>query len=139
MDVGVEWLVDAMGCRGELLADKGVLFRLCREIIEELGLHVVGEGVWHQFPSPGGITALFLLTESHLSLHTYPEFGMVTFNLYCCRERQPWPWEDRLSRSLSAKQVIVRKITRGSKSSSAKDEGKESSFEIFPAKREDAR
>ena len=72
------------------------------------------KGVWHQFPPPGGITALFLLTESHLSLHTYPESGIATFNLYCCRPRRRWEWEERLAALLGAKQIAVRRVVRGS-------------------------
>jgi S-adenosylmethionine decarboxylase len=114
MHVGGEWLVDAIGCRGELLADLGLLRNLCQEIIDELDLHLVGEGLWHRFPAPGGITAIFLLTESHLSLHTYPESGVATFNLYCCRPRERWRWEERLAAALGARRVIVRKMARGS-------------------------
>jgi S-adenosylmethionine decarboxylase len=114
MDVGIEWLVDATGCGSDTLSNMGVLRKLCQEIIEELGLRVVGEGVWNQFPPPGGITALFLLTESHLSLHTYPECCIATFNLYCCRERRRWEWEERLAVLLGAKKITVRKVVRGS-------------------------
>jgi S-adenosylmethionine decarboxylase len=120
-DVGIEWLVDASGCGGEMLANLGVLRNLCRKIIEELGLRVVGEGHWHQFPPPGGITAMFLLTESHLSLHTYPESGVATFNLYCCRERPRWDWEDRLTAVLGAKRVVVRRFVRGERASACEE------------------
>ena len=92
MNVGSEWLVDAAGCRAELLRDVSALGQVCAQLIASLDLHVIGEGKWHQFPPPGGVTGLFLLTESHLALHTYPEHGIASFNLYCCRPRQPWPW-----------------------------------------------
>lgn len=114
MDVGAEWLIDALGCSGDSLADADVLQRVCQDVIDELGLHVVGNGLWHRFPPPGGMTALFLLRESHLSLHTYPEHGIATFNLYCCRPRRRWNWEERLAILLGATQVVVRRVTRGS-------------------------
>ena len=72
MDVGTEWLIDAFGCCSDQLADVDFLRGLCGEMIAELELHVVGEAQWHKFPPPGGVTALYLLTESHLALHTYP-------------------------------------------------------------------
>ena len=93
MDVGTEWLIDAFGCRSDRLADVDFLHGVCDEIIAALDLHVVGQAQWRQFPPPGGITALCLLTESHLSLHTYPEKGVATINLYCCRPRPAWDWE----------------------------------------------
>jgi S-adenosylmethionine decarboxylase len=113
MNIGYEWLVDAVGCRSDALADKAVLRGLCEQIIAQLDLHVVGEGVWHQFPAPGGVTGLYLLTESHLACHTYPESGLATFNLYCCRARPCWPWDEMLRSRLGASCVTVRSTTRG--------------------------
>jgi S-adenosylmethionine/arginine decarboxylase-like enzyme len=53
-----------------------------------------------------------MLTESHLACHTYPEFGVATFNLYCCRERPSWPWDERLREMLGASAVSVRRVRR---------------------------
>lgn len=113
MIVGTEWIVDAEGCRAEPLGDLAVLRRLCEEIIAQLELRVVGEPVWHQFPGPAGVTGLFLLTESHLTCHTYPERGIASFNLYCCRSRPAWGWEKRLRELLGACRVTVRQLRRG--------------------------
>ncbi len=113
MNVGTEWVIDAEGCLPEALQDLQTLRRVCDRILEELALCVVGEAQWHQFASPGGVTGLFLLTESHLACHTYPEVGIATFNLYCCRARQPWPWEERLIEMLGASRVSVHLIERG--------------------------
>jgi len=35
---------------------------------------------------PQGYTFLFLLSESHLSVHTFPEKKYISFDLYTCRE-----------------------------------------------------
>ena len=113
MGVGTEWLVDAEGCSAELLRDVEAIRGICDQIISDLDLRVVGEGRWHKFPHPGGVTGLFLLTESHLACHTYPELGVATFNLYCCRHRPDWPWENRLTRLLEASVVTVRVVLRG--------------------------
>ncbi|MEN3335081.1 MAG: S-adenosylmethionine decarboxylase [Blastocatellia bacterium] len=112
MNVGTEWMIDAHGCNAADLADLAVGRGLCERIIRELDLKVIGDGQWHQFPAPGGVTGLYLLSESHLACHTYPELGVATFNLYCCRPRPRWPWEARLQEMLGATRVIVRLITR---------------------------
>ena len=120
MNTGTEWLVDAEGCRAELLSDLQTIRRVCEQIIRDLDLHVIGESMWHKFPHPGGVTGLFLLTESHLACHTYPEIGTATFNLYCCKARPEWRWEDRLIELLGATRVAVSTARRGSDSCEGK-------------------
>jgi S-adenosylmethionine decarboxylase len=113
MSVGIEWLVDASGCPGERLQDVAAIRSILERIIADLDLRVVGKGAVHQFPDPGGVTALYLLTESHLACHTYPELGVATFNLYCCRARRPFAWSEELRARLDAKEVVVRSHARG--------------------------
>jgi S-adenosylmethionine decarboxylase len=114
MQVGIEWLIDAAGCDPDRLRDALALRGLCDRVLAELDLRVVGEGTWHQFPPPGGLTGLYLLTESHLSCHTYPEHGVATINLHCCRARRRWGWEEALRDALGARAVSVRELRRGS-------------------------
>src|SRR5215210_5963422 len=113
MNVGNEWLVEAEGCFEESLSDTEAVRRVCDQIINDLDLSVVSTPLWHKFPHPGGVTGLFLLTESHLACHTYPEHHVATFNLYCCKLRPEWPWLERLVEMLGAERVTVRRLTRG--------------------------
>src|SRR6266478_2518554 len=96
MNVGTEWLVDAEGCSADLLRDVEAVRRVCEDVVAYLELRIVGEALWHRFPQPGGVTGLYLLTESHLACHTFPETQTATFNLYCCRARPAFEWEERL-------------------------------------------
>jgi S-adenosylmethionine decarboxylase len=110
---GREALVDAYDCDAAALRSLPVLEALFERAVRELDLHPVGETRWHVFPDQGGITGMLLLAESHLACHTYPERGFATFNLYCCRPRQDWPWQERLSEALKATRVVVRSLQRG--------------------------
>ena len=112
MMVGTEWLIEASGCNAAALRDEAVIRSVLSSVIEDLGLQSVGS-VWHKFSGAGGVTGLVALTESHLACHTYPELGVVTFNLYCCRLRPEWPWEARLTEMLGASRVSVRSLARG--------------------------
>jgi S-adenosylmethionine decarboxylase len=109
---GEEWIVEAFGCDASLLADQPVLMRLCDRIVIELGLNPVGDGQWHVFPAPGGITGMLLLAESHLTLHTFPEHASLCLNLFCCAPRPPWPFAERLAEALDARSVEVQRIDR---------------------------
>ena len=129
MNVGTEWLVDAEGCAPELLRDINAVRGLCEEVVADLDLRVVGEPMFHQFPEPGGVTGLYLLTESHLACHTFPEAGLATFNLYCCRPRSPFTWEERVIALLGADRVTVRTATRGGVVASHRAPEEETSLE----------
>jgi S-adenosylmethionine decarboxylase len=119
MLVGTEWLIDAAGCSPDALRDPAALRSLCERILADLDLRVVGAGHWHQFPGPAGLTGLYLLTESHLACHTYPEHRIATFNLHCCRARPRWCWEAALREALGATDVSVREVGRGARSGGA--------------------
>ncbi len=113
MIVGFEWLIDAIDCDKNALREVETLRSIFARIISDLQLKTIGDGSWHKFDGEGGVTGLVMLTESHLACHTYPEHGTATFNLYCCRERPEWDWEENLKQMLGAKNVVVEKWERG--------------------------
>ena len=109
---GAEWIVDARGCRAASLRDLDLLRALFDRIIADLGLRTVGETHWHQFEGTGGITGLCLLSESHLACHTFPEYGSLCLNLFCCVPRPPWDFEEQLSHLFAATAVQVQRVAR---------------------------
>lgn len=115
MTGGTEWLVDAFGCDAARLRDAQRLSALGQLIITRLELTVLGTPLLHKFGGGGGVTALYLLSESHLAWHTYPESELATFNLYCCRPRLPLDWGGLLSSELGAREVTVQTVLRGAR------------------------
>ena len=120
MIVGTEWLVEAEGCDAESLRDEARLKDAFARIIDDLGLKAI-DSVWHKFPGEGGVTGMVALTESHLACHTYPEHGIATFNLYCCRTRPEWDWQANLKEILGAAAVQITKFERGASPSQISD------------------
>jgi S-adenosylmethionine decarboxylase len=113
---GIEWLVDAHDCIPGRLRDRGAVLALLDRIVAAMDLHVVSTAV-HVFPGAGGITALYLLAESHLTIHTFPEAGTATLNAYCCRPPSPSPWRALLGElvveALGAGEVTATEHRRG--------------------------
>ncbi|MGA9391369.1 MAG: S-adenosylmethionine decarboxylase [Candidatus Sulfotelmatobacter sp.] len=109
---GIEWVVDAHGCQVESLRSPALLRELFERMIKGLCLRPVGETHWHQFPNTGGITGLCLLAESHLTCHTFPEFGSLCLNLFCCVPREVWDFNGELESVFGAKSVTIRTLTR---------------------------
>ncbi len=56
--------------------------KFLEKIIKKYHLHKLGE-IYYQFKN-GGFTALVGLTESHISIHTWPEFHYLTLDVYLC-------------------------------------------------------
>jgi S-adenosylmethionine decarboxylase proenzyme len=81
---GIHLLGEWYGCpttKPEML-DANALRALCLRAVGEAGLTAVGER-FHQF-EPQGVTGAVILAESHLAVHTWPEIGSVTIDVYVC-------------------------------------------------------
>ncbi len=74
-------------CDPALMVCADSIAQLCRSQTQASGLTLV-EDKWVKFPEwqgqPGGVTGAVLLAESHLAIHTWPETGNVTIDVYVC-------------------------------------------------------
>jgi len=71
--------------------------------------------VWHTFPAPGGLTGFVILAESHLACHTFPEFGSICVNVFCCRPRSDFDAAGLMTEMLGATDTVVRRVERSYK------------------------
>lgn len=110
--LGVEWVVDASGCEASRLRDRAGIERFLDVLMGSLRLTAAAPRVVHVFPGEGGVTAMVLLTESHLAIHTFPEHGALTLNLYCCKARPRFDWTSALGEHFAAARVDVRELAR---------------------------
>ena len=68
----------------DLLNSKELLLELLKNICNKYNFEILNK-VDHSF-TPYGCTILFLLSESHISIHTFPEKNHLSFDIYTCRE-----------------------------------------------------
>ncbi|MCS7025665.1 MAG: S-adenosylmethionine decarboxylase [Bryobacteraceae bacterium] len=109
---GREWIVDAYGCAADALKDREKLDKLFERVVHVLQLHPVSPAQWHLFPETGGLTGYLILEESHLCCHTFPEYGSLCLNLFCCKPRPEFNFVLLLTREFGASHVRVRRLDR---------------------------
>jgi len=63
------------------VSDKEIIF-LCSQAITKSGLTVVKK--LEHFFKPHGVTVVWILNESHFTLHTYPEHNYISVDCYTC-------------------------------------------------------
>lgn len=82
---GLHLIGDLYGCRcdSRLMRDAKYLEKFCKECVAGAGLTSVGS-LFHSFGEGDGVTGVVVLAESHLSIHTWPESGYVTLDVYVC-------------------------------------------------------
>jgi len=82
MTKGMHIIMELYGCPAELIAHVPSVKQIFDEIIDKAEIHRISEA-YHQF-KPRGVTGIILLEESHISVHTWPEYGYVAMDIYTC-------------------------------------------------------
>ena len=82
---GIHFLVSYCDCDIDALSDVEALARAMNNAVEQCGATILEKSSW-VFP-PNGLTMVFLLSESHASIHTYPEHGACFVDLFTCGEK----------------------------------------------------
>ncbi len=80
-------LLELHGCDPKLLDDEQALGNAMREAAAAANVNVLHE-VFHRY-APQGVTGLLVISESHFSIHTWPEAGYAAVDFYTCGQGAP--------------------------------------------------
>ena len=85
--LGWHWLFDGYDARRDRLADRACLIRALDALPDRLGLTKVSRPhcFAHEEAGAPALAGVVLLAESHLGLHTFPQSGVVSCDLFSCR------------------------------------------------------
>jgi len=83
---GTHILVEMYGCDEKKIDDIFFVKKVFRKAIKESGLKSL-KSVFYKF-NPQGITGVALLTSSHISIHTWPEYRVLFLDIFACDERK---------------------------------------------------
>ncbi len=110
--LGKHLLLELKDCDKEVLNDVAFLKGALLAAASECGATVLGES-FHQF-SPQGISGVVVIAESHLFIHTWPEYDYAAADIFTCGNSvQPEKAAQTLIRKLGAKNHSIVEIQRG--------------------------
>lgn len=111
---GTHLLCEFWGCPAKTLDSKNFIMRALRDATKESQASLVG--VWAYKFAPQGVTGVALLKESHITVHTWPEWGYAAVDLFMCGAKaDSRKGAQFLSQCFGAKESVVTEIKRGLK------------------------
>ncbi|HVX18368.1 MAG TPA: S-adenosylmethionine decarboxylase [Acidimicrobiales bacterium] len=101
--------VEAVGISSDLLTDGEFLADTCERLCSSLHLTILRSIAE---PLPPGHTLVFILSESHLALHSWPEKGYINIDLVTCTKRgvDPIRFSDLITDAFKPSSIRVHKI-----------------------------
>lgn len=110
--LGRHVLAEIYGCDYEILNDKETIEKIMVESTLKTGAEV-REVAFHKF-SPQGVSGVVIISESHLTIHTWPEFGYAAVDVFTCGDKvNPWEACNYMTSLLKAKDISATEVKRG--------------------------
>ena len=110
--LGRHILVEFYNCDKDILNNHTLVEKYMVEAAEASKATVV-ESVFHMF-NPWGVSGAVIIQESHLTIHTWPEYGYASVDLFTCGDTvNPWDAFDYLERILKAERSETTEVARG--------------------------
>jgi S-adenosylmethionine decarboxylase len=111
---GYHLMMELYGCDQEKIDSRKYLHNIVKSAVNKVGLTNLGSR-FHQF-QPHGVTGFTLLAQSHISLHTWPEFGYLVLDIFTCGdERQADMLADHVLKRLQPEHVNRQVVRKGYK------------------------
>lgn len=111
--LGRHILVEFSGCSPEIMNSVSIIENAMVDAAQKAGATVINSTV-HHF-SPYGVSGVVVIQESHLAIHTWPEYGYAAVDLFTCGEEvDPWVSFDFLNEVFEAKNYSAMEMNRGS-------------------------
>ncbi len=82
MIVGKHIIAELYGVSKELISNEKTVREIVESVVLEAGLTKVSSH-YKQF-NPHGVTGIVLISESHISIHTWPEYNLVNLDIFTC-------------------------------------------------------
>jgi S-adenosylmethionine decarboxylase proenzyme len=109
---GKHILAEYFECECTFLNSETAIRNLMLQAASRSGATIVGD-LFHHF-SPQGVTGVVVVAESHLAIHTWPEFNYASVDLFTCGNRvDPWAGFEYIKEKLECRRWVSKEILRG--------------------------
>ena len=110
--LGKHMIIELNGCNTDRINDVAEVERILTRAVEIAGATVI-QPVFHKF-NPHGISGVIVIAESHISIHTWPEFGYCAVDIFTCGDLIDNPKAlDYIKKELKAKECQLMEVKRG--------------------------
>lgn len=107
---GTHLIIDCLG--GRNLDSLEIVERCMRRAVEAAGATLLHIHLHHFTPS-GGISGVAVLAESHISIHSWPEYGYAALDVFMCGGAEPLKTIDIIKAAFEPDDVRVQELQRG--------------------------
>jgi len=107
---GTHLIIDLV--RAERLDDLEHIEHTLRRCVEVAGATLLHIHL-HHFTPNGGVSGVAVLAESHISIHSWPEYGYAALAIFMCGQTNPRAAIDVLKEAFSPRKVVVKEQMRG--------------------------
>lgn len=110
--LGRHVLAEVYGCDFKVLDDLKKVEEALVGAALKAGAEICGK-FFHKF-SPQGVSGVVVISESHLAIHTWPEFGYAAVDIFTCGQKvDPWVACNFLKDALAASDTFATEVSRG--------------------------
>lgn len=110
--LGRHILIEYYGCDEAIIENNKLIEELMNEAAKRSGATIV-DSVFHYF-NPYGVSGAVIIEESHLTIHTWPEYQYASVDVYTCGDSvDPWIAANFLEKEFCARKSESFEIPRG--------------------------
>ncbi len=110
--LGRQILVEFYDCDIDILKDEQAVRKAMIEACE-IGKATVVTDTFHSF-SPAGVSGVVVIAESHVAIHTWPEYGYAAVDIFTCGDTiEPWDLFNHLKDAFKSKHSSNMELRRG--------------------------
>ncbi|MDF1544184.1 MAG: adenosylmethionine decarboxylase [bacterium] len=110
--LGKHLIAEYADCDRSILNDMDALEKQMNQAVRESGATIV-RSVFHRY-NPQGVSGVVVIAESHISIHTWPEYGYAAVDFFTCGNSvDPYKAYEYIKEKLQSKTNQINELKRG--------------------------